>query len=526
MAVPKRERSQEAWWMRKQQPNIPKRVLTAVPAPMGTQGGSPGYLEEAWPVALECFQQVMGGVGCLQRACKDNLHSDISQREVSQMCSIAEHAWYLMRWQHHQVHDGCEQLCVLEHSVELLETATACASDCFRSSADHSKLQCVPGALWCYPSLLPMLFVLYLYSSSDGMLTIFVYFRTQLRALVNGTEELQLFMQQLQTLCPPSSTLRSKPLAQTFKKAKQAIAGLLESLRSAQEHLNAAVAAASLLGRSHSTCDIHCKPAVFTATLLQAMHATAVALKDCHTVVHETGSSTVAEMVLPATQKSLQVRDIYPSWTRLETLTEQIMADVVRARADGPPTDETTSEVPEAKCIAARDDGDNAVKEYADCVEQSLKNTLRWAQEAVKAHTEIGAPLAVSVLSACTQAPSLEKLCAALGSCAQFAGKLPGSDPRVAALVAQLRGVLPMVRAVLIGLRATVVHAVMLQMALSQVTLVTVAVFHAYVKDGFGEGVSEEQDGQDGEGTGMNPTVTLVPETVLGIGCLSKLRVV
>jgi hypothetical protein len=83
----------------------------------------------------------MGALHSLQRVSESDLHSDLSRREASMMCGIAEHAWYLIRQQHHSLRDGCEQLCVLEHSVELLESAVEHASDSFRLEQLQSQLQ-------------------------------------------------------------------------------------------------------------------------------------------------------------------------------------------------------------------------------------------------------------------------------------------------------------------------------------------------------------------------------------------------
>ena len=140
-AVPIRERSQQAWFVSPQQHALPARMLDAMPAPLGLQAGGPGYLQDLWSPSFECFQQVMGGVNVLRQVSQDSLHSDISQREVSQMCGIAEHSWYLLRQQHSSLHDGCEQLCVLEHSVELLDSTAAHALDCFRSKRAQEVLQ-------------------------------------------------------------------------------------------------------------------------------------------------------------------------------------------------------------------------------------------------------------------------------------------------------------------------------------------------------------------------------------------------
>lgn len=140
-AVPIKERAQQAWFMSQQQPELPCRVLASMPSPLGPQTGSPSYLQDLWAPSFECFQQVMGGVNGLRQASQDSLHSDISQREVSQMCGVVEHAWYMLRQQHIAIRDGCEQLCVIEHSVELLESAAGRAQECFQPRHSQALLQ-------------------------------------------------------------------------------------------------------------------------------------------------------------------------------------------------------------------------------------------------------------------------------------------------------------------------------------------------------------------------------------------------
>lgn len=332
------------------------------------------------------------------------------------------------------------------------------------------------------------------------------YCRTELEVLQHGVQESRLFMQQLQTLCPPSDTLRSKALAQRLNGANKTLAGLLESVSHADQQLRAAVAAASPLRRTHVACQLPIQPVVFTRSLVEAMKNAGSVLEECHRVAVETGGSTIPDLRLPVTSSSLTVRHVFASWTTFETLLEQVVADVAAARTCRPCTGapSAATHLPSVQGVGA--------EQFASSVEASLQHTLLWAQEATKLQTEEpgwGAAHAVAVLKACMQAPSIDKLSCALDSCAQLAGQLAGSDAQVLALVSQLQGVLPLVRTVLVALRAALVHAVLLQVALSQLTLVMIAVFVSYVKEGFGEGVAEEQDGPDGAGVGM-PTIKLL----------------
>lgn len=320
--------------------------------------------------------------------------------------------------------------------------------------------------------------------------------------LQNGIQDCRHFMQQLQALCPPSNMLRSRALVQRFNGAKQALAASLENICHAEKQLSTAVAAASPLERTHAICSLPSQPVVFTPSLVQAMKSAASVLEECHRVVFETGGTAIPDLMLPVISGNLTVRHVFPSWKELEGLVGQVVADIADiAGTVSPETDAPMPSAPEPISSAAEAD----VQQFAHSIEACLQYTLLWAQEAPKPHTELdglGAAQAVAVLKACVQAPSIDKLADALASCAQFAGKLSGSDAQVVALVSQLRGVLPMVRTVLVAMRAALVHAVLLQTAFSQLTLVMIAVFVSYVKEGFGEGVTEEQEGADGAGTG------------------------
>jgi hypothetical protein len=340
--------------------------------------------------------------------------------------------------------------------------------------------------------------------------------RAELEVLQDGIQESRLFMQQLQVLCPAPNTLQSPVLVQKLNLAKQALAASLENVSQAEQQLSAAVSACSPLKRPHEACTLPMQPAVFSASLVRAMQQTSHILEECHQVLGDAGGTVIPDLTLPVASEVLTVRHVFPSWKELETLMGKIIEDVGRVQASA----SHTHAPPPARDHAAIPPVAN-VEQFAKSVEACLQYTLLWAQEAGKPRLEqnsTSATEAVAVLKACMQSSAIDNLSVALASCAQFAGQLPGSDAEVLGLASQLRGVLHMVRTVLVALRAAIVHAVLLQAAFSQLTLVVIATFVAFVKEGFGEGVSEEQDVPSGAETGMLSEKCLI-ETCLLVDC-------
>ena len=318
--------------------------------------------------------------------------------------------------------------------------------------------------------------------------------------LQKGLHSTGQFMQQLQALCPPSNALKSRSLAQRLNVANQDLAVSLQKVRDAEKQLSTAVAAASPLRRTQVACKLPSCPVVVTSSLAQAMHGAASVVEECHRAAVETGDVPVPAEAVPEVSGSLTVRHVFPSWRELEVLVGRVAEEVGCARAQHSPTTNAT-ERDQAPSAPEAD-----VQKFANCIEASLQCTLLWAQQASKPPREqdsLGAPEAVAVLQAFVQAPAVDKLACALASCMQIAGQLPAADAQVMALMLQLRAVLPMVRTVLVSMRAAIVHAVLLQAAFGHLTLVMIAVFASYVKEGYGEGISEEQEGPDGAGTGV-----------------------
>jgi hypothetical protein len=458
---------------------------------------APVTLQAACETGSACYQRVMAGVHVLQKAAQEGLHSDISQREAAQMCCIIEHLWYMLRQQQNAVYDGCQHLCVAQHLVGLLSELAARPSVSFRSEHETQKLRCAHLALYLCGTLLSLNF-------SNSMCCC----RNALSALLTACQEINLCLQQMQTLCPCAALLNSSSLSKAFRSAKEALQSVTEKIGKALSDLLKLQVSGSLPVQ-HSCHTGH--PLAFGTQLVDAMVRMLQVLQEGLVDIQEAGRTAVPDLDAPEMPKELIVQHVYPSWTALESLMSTQVDKAARAcAAAGPLQNARDSTATCSTQVDAAECPQEMVQLFADSIEASIQRSLTWAQmlqtqpwDTSQDARQCMAPQAVQGLIACLQASSLKQLCSSLAACAEAAGQVSGSSAQVVALSSQMHTMLHLVRVVLAGVRAALAHAVVLQTASSQLAMVLTCVFMAYVKDGFGEGEGQEQDG-DGDGGGTS----------------------
>lgn len=123
-AVPEAERSPSSWFLSAQQQNIHSLVRSSAATPLQLPGEFCGSLQQMWSDACHSFQKAYAAVHLLKDAVRDK-HVDLSTREATHMCAVAEHLLYIMRCQQSAVHDSCRQVFAIDRLCQLMHNTIA-----------------------------------------------------------------------------------------------------------------------------------------------------------------------------------------------------------------------------------------------------------------------------------------------------------------------------------------------------------------------------------------------------------------
>jgi len=222
------------------------------------------------------------------------------------------------------------------------------------------------------------------------------------------------------------------------------------------------------------------------------------ALSDAAAQLAAAENVSTAEIRVPHIHRPLTLSDLAPGWRAASTLVASLAADAAAF------IDALAAPVAAAEQRAAA----AQIVDVAEQLEAALCGMLKWGQS-----------LPPPVLAADEEAPNAAVLAARLAShmaasascgvvstlaeCLSRAVALAsiGGERLPAALHAQLRHLAGMATLTEAALRAIITHSVLLHSSLSHLTLMSAAIFVAYMRDGFGKGEGEEAEGEgDGEG--------------------------
>lgn len=124
-AVPEPERSPSAWFLSAQQQNIHSLIHNSAATPLQLPREFCDSVQQMWSDACQKFQKACAAIHILKDAVRDNKHADISVREATHMCAVAEHLLYIMRCQQTAVHDSCRQVFAMDRLCQLMHEAIA-----------------------------------------------------------------------------------------------------------------------------------------------------------------------------------------------------------------------------------------------------------------------------------------------------------------------------------------------------------------------------------------------------------------
>ena len=309
-------------------------------------------------------------------------------------------------------------------------------------------------------------------------------------------------------LTPPASCLNHPALASALAVANDAFLAAHTSLCDALATLEAATL---LVSARHSGSPDACNnsshymklaPVLFTDELVAAMRGAAAAIAAAEADVAASGRRAVPGLNTPELAGELTVARLHPALPRFHAALVSAQNSCHVPEATQPCPSAAQASHAQQDAVAPQRTPAACAIALAAAVEAALQQALLWAQGPFDTPAENGSAAFVAALQrVCSllSARAYPALVSALSQCAHALRQpLPGPLPRP--LLQQLSRVLSMVDTVRAGLWATVMSAVTLHSAGTRLTVASAAAFVAYMKDGFGRGEADEEDGETEEG--------------------------
>lgn len=346
-----------------------------------------------------------------------------------------------------------------------------------------------------------------------------------LGAQQRALRELSAFASAATELTPPSSTLNHPSMASALSAANSALLDAHKSLSQALEKLDAAAMRAPTLDTSAALPESGAPapavrggpnsawrpPLLFTNELLAAMRAAADAIATVEADVAACGRVAVTGLDVPELAGDPTVARLHPALPRFQAAlssAEQACVAPLAAQLAAPAAQSALADVGSATAAQSAQPGaGDSVAALAAAVEATLQQALVWAQGPFDVAPSGGTAAFAAALqrvSGVLSARAVPALVSALTQCAcALQQPLPARLPQP--LLQQLSRVLSMVDTVRAGLWAALMSAVTLHSAGTRLTVLSAATFVAYMKDGFGRGEADEEEGEteggaDGEG--------------------------
>lgn len=316
----------------------------------------------------------------------------------------------------------------------------------------------------------------------------------------------------------PSEAMLSPSITAALTAAGQGLSSILEMLETTYSKLFSAVATTmapvgNTVGNSEvDGVEFLHAPLVFTPALLDAVASARTCLEESYNVVHGSGLAVLSPDDSLDLSGIATVRDVFPSWNRLEAMLSSGVAEANRLCRVLPALPFALSGT---KCEAGQplpnaDAHPEVFAKLTDAAQTALKQTLLWAQGTQSSVTQpdengpLRLPQAMQILSKFLQSSCARRLCSALTVCVHNAPKMSSDASGLESpLHLRLLRVLGCSQTMLTGMRACVIHAVLLHAATGELAVAIASMFIAYVREGFGEGEGEVDEGEGGDGAGV-----------------------